>query len=140
MPTKDELTTSLAIANERVAALEAQIEGAPDKEQEAVTPGEPGVYVYDEDGVRRMDEGEWRVTQLESVAEIVPLEKTEVDDQTRMTAKREVDAGAADMLNADLIRVTAERDEARQAVVRLNDRLTNAGTLHGGIDALPSVV
>ena len=140
MPTKDELTTSLAVANERVAELEAQIEGTPDKEQETASPGEQGVYVYDEDGLRRMVEGAWRVTQGDSAAEIVPYEGVEEDDLTRMTAKREVDAGVADMLNADLIRVKAERDEARQAAVVLQDRLTNMGTLHGSVDSLPSVV
>lgn len=54
------------------------------------------------------------------------------------------DMGAAgeqiEMLTKDVTRLEIERNDARNEVVRLKQRIADAGSLHGRIDSLPGVV
>ena len=54
------------------------------------------------------------------------------------------DMGAAgeqiEMLTKDVTRLEIERNDARNEVVRLKQRIADAGSLHGRIDNLPGVV
>jgi hypothetical protein len=50
------------------------------------------------------------------------------------------DAERIEMLVKDVTRLEIERNDARNEVVRLKQRVADAGSLHGRIDSLPGVV
>lgn len=59
---------------------------------------------------------------------------------TTSDAEESEESNTVAMLRADLQRVTVQRDEARTQRDLVQQRLNDAGTLHGSIDSLPSQV
>tara|TARA_R100001086_G_scaffold53549_1_gene23946 strand:- start:14 stop:442 length:429 start_codon:yes stop_codon:yes gene_type:complete len=62
----------------------------------------------------------------------VLLRDTTTDDGT--------DSDRIEMLVKDVTRLEIERNDARNEVVRLKQKIADAGSLHGRVDSLPGVV
>jgi len=124
MPTKDELMDENAALKAKIAELEEQAASAGDPVEY-----ENGLYVYNDGmgfalagvthGVYTYDGDEAKV----------------MVDQADMDALMKGDDRVA-MLEADVQQLRIERDDARNKVAKLEDKLLNAGTLHCHVDSL----
>ena len=144
MATKEELTNENAVLRGRIAELEAGTrEGAG--------------YVVDTDG-ELLTQDEWYLLTDEGMVRGEPEVAVRVRDEDGEFAEPSEgvmyrydgsgdfvkvaggDAERIEMLTKDVTRLEIERNDARNEVVRLKQRIADAGSLHGRIDSLPGVV
>lgn len=121
-----------------------------------------GVYTYDREEANVLVDGEYKVRVNGDAAEIVPFEnepalRVRAADGTFAAIEKDgvyrydgsgdlvaVDLDAdidfrneAVRLASDVANLKIQRDEARNEVARLKDRLKSNGALHGSVDDLP---
>ena len=170
MPTKDELTNENAELRAKIAELEAgqgSLPGTGVKERvgamlDAGKWDEAEAVAFERSG---LDVDAWEALTEDEKADavlhvLVQPEKVAVrvrDEDGEFAEPEEGGAyrydgsgdfvkvvGGADerieMLTKDVTRLEIERNDARNEVVRLKQRIADAGSLHGRIDSLPGVV
>ena len=151
MPTKDELIDENAELRAKVAELEADSGGVLDDGLYVYNQGVgmtlagevAGVYTYDGEEAVMLWDGEYRVRVRAADGTFAAPETDGVYryDGSGDFVAVDLDAAASVLNEIALINeigsVKTQRDEARNEVARLKERLKNSTALHGSVDDLP---
>lgn len=145
MATKEELVKENAELKARVKELEENAERTLPDGFEALEVDEPVVLRQGDDGALRFEAVGGGVHkrvrdedgQFEAPVEGALYRYDGSDDFVKVAATDDPDR--LEMLVQDVSRLEIERNDARNEVQRLRQRLADAGALHGRIDNLPRV-